>query len=66
MKKYVLACKDLDSANAECTYVARANTSHEVLARVLEHARDSHPEQIKGMSAEEVLAFMRTKIHEEE
>lgn len=61
---YKLACSDLGTP--ECGFVAQADTSEEVVKKMIEHAKMAHSDKIeemsKTMSEEEIEKMMASKV----
>jgi len=57
-----LSCKDL---GAECAFVASGETNEEAMKKMMDHAKEAHPEkmeQMGKMSEADVNAMMMAKI----
>jgi predicted small metal-binding protein len=52
-----VSCRDLGIT--DCDYSAAADSVKKLESRMLEHARDEHPELIAGITAEEHEALIR-------
>lgn len=61
MKK--LTCADLGTP--ECPFVAEGETNEEVVAKMMEHAKETHADKLEGKSDEEIQAMMEGAIKEE-
>jgi len=54
---FEVSCRDLGLA--ECDFVAAAPSVRKLESKMLEHARDEHPELIAGITEEQHEAMMK-------
>ncbi|MBI3888884.1 DUF1059 domain-containing protein [Candidatus Nomurabacteria bacterium] len=58
-----LACKDLNPAST-CDFVATGSSQSKVVGKMMAHAKVNHPEDLIGMSDDEIESMMDSKVHE--
>ena len=65
MKK-TIACRDL---GIDCPFVAKGDTEEEVVEKITEHGKTTHPKEVEGMmknmTGEQMKELMKSKIKEE-
>ena len=57
-----LSCKDLDSSSS-CDFEATGDSAEEVARKMMEHAKITHPDSVKGMSDDNIIIMMKLKVH---
>jgi predicted small metal-binding protein len=60
---YKLQCKNLGTP--ECDYVAKGETSEEVVRNMKEHARSTHPDKVNGMSDADLTGKFESEVEKE-
>ena len=62
----ILACSDM---GLSCPFVAKGETTEDVVAQLAKHGNEMHPEEVKEMksqhSEEELTEMMTSKVGEE-
>jgi predicted small metal-binding protein len=58
-----LACKDLNS-DSTCDFVATDSSVKEVADKMMNHVKQDHMEDMKGMSDRDMRQMIESKVHE--
>jgi predicted small metal-binding protein len=59
----MLSCKMM---GADDEFFAKGNTEEEVMAKMMVHVKEKHPEKMEGMSEEKMKEMMKSKIKDDE